>query len=163
MSEKAGKVIVICGSGKGKTNAAIGRGVRALAEGRTVTVIQFLKGRASKGLMRVLKKLEPEMKAFSFEQYEGKFLDLGEEEKKEELDNIRNGINFARKVLSTDSCDMLILDEILGLVDLGILSAGELCEMVRKKPEDMELVITGKVFPEELRPLADSVSYIESV
>lgn len=162
MSEKSGKVLVICGSGKGKTDAAVGRGVRALAENKTVTVIQFLKGRASASLMRVLKKLEPEMKTFSFEQYEGKFLDLGDEEKKEELENIRNGINFARKVLATDSCDMLILDEILGLVDLGILDVDELRKMIETKPEEMELVITGKVFPEGLKPLADSVSYIES-
>ena len=66
-------VTVVCGNGIGKTNAAIGKGITALADGKTVTLIQFLKGKANSDLMQVLKKLEPEMKAFSFEKYEGLF------------------------------------------------------------------------------------------
>lgn len=156
------KVFVICGSGAGKTNAAIGKGIKALADGKTVTLIQFLKGKANAGLMHVLKRLEPEMKAFSFETYEGLFENLTEDRKQEELVNLRNSLGFARKVLMTNGCDMLILDELLGLVDLGVLSTEDLEQLIRTKPEAMELVITGKVFPEAIKDEVDCVSQIES-
>lgn len=163
MGRCRGKVFVICGSGAGKTNAAIGKGIKSLAEGKTVTVIQFLKGKANEGLMSVLKKLEPEMKAFSFEKYEGLFENLSEEEKQEDLMNLKNGISFARKVMTTAGSDVLILDELLGLVDLGVLSTEELKRLIQAKSEEMELVITGKVFPAELKKDVDCISYIESM
>lgn len=156
-------VVVVCGNGIGKTNAAIGKGIKALAEEKTVTLIQFLKGKANQELMKVLKRLEPEMKAFSFEKYEGLFEDLPENEKKEEILNIRNGISFARKVMTTGGADMLILDEVLGLVDLGILSQDELRQLLAMRPEGMQLIITGKVFPEEMKDCVDLVSRIETV
>ena len=81
MAKRPG-VVVVCGNGIGKTNAAIGKGIKALAEEKTVTLIQFLKGKANQELMKVLKRLEPEMKAFSFEKYEGLFENLPENEKK---------------------------------------------------------------------------------
>ncbi len=156
-------VTVVCGNGIGKTNAAIGKGIKALADGKTVTLIQFLKGKANAQLMQVLKKLEPDMKAFSFEKYEGMFEDLPESEKKEEILNIRNGLSFARKVMTTGGADMLILDEVLGLVDLGILPQEELRQFILSRPEDMQLIITGKVFPEEMKDCVDLVSRIETV
>ena len=156
-------VTVVCGNGIGKTNAAIGKGIKALADGTTVTLIQFLKGKANSDLMQVLKKLEPEMKAFSFEKYEGLFENLPEEEKKEEILNIRNGLSFARKVMVTGGADVLILDEVLGLVDLGILPQDELRQLLAVRPEEMQLIITGKVFPEELKDCVDLVSRIETI
>ena len=156
-------VTVVCGNGIGKTNAAIGKGIKALADGKTVTLIQFLKGKANSDLMQVLKKLEPEMKAFSFEKYEGLFENLPEEEKKEEILNIRNGLSFARKVMVTGGADVLILDEVLGLVDRGILPQDELRQLLAVRPEEMQLIITGKVFPEELKDCVDLVSRIETI
>ena len=47
--------------------------------------------------------------------------------------NIRNGLNFARKVLTTDGCDVLILDEVLGLIDKGILTVEELKTLTRSR------------------------------
>ena len=118
---------------------------------------------ANQELMKVLKRLEPEMKAFSFEKYEGLFENLPENEKKEEILNIRNGISFARKVMTTGGADVLILDEVLGLVDLGILSQEELRQFIAMRPEEMQLIITGKVFPEEMKDCVDLVSRIETV
>ena len=162
MAKRPG-VVVVCGNGIGKTNAAIGKGIKALAEEKTVTLIQFLKGKANQELKKVLKRLEPEMKAFSFEKYEGLFENLPENEKKEEILNIRNGISFARKVMTTGGADVLILDEVLGLVDLGILSQEELRQFIAMRPEEMQLIITGKVFPEEMKDCVDLVSRIETV
>lgn len=162
MSGSEAKVMVICGGGSGKTSAAIGEGIKTLADGRTVTWIRFLKGRANESLMRVLKRLEPEMKAFSFETYDGVFTELSEEKKQEALVEIKNGIGFARKVMATESCDLLILDELLGLTNLGLLPVKELKQLIEARPSGMALVITGRVFPEELKENVDCVSCIES-
>lgn len=64
-----------------------------------------------------LKQLEPAFKVFRFEKQNEYYENLSEEGKKEELCNIQNGYNFAKKVLCTGECDMLILDEFLGVLD----------------------------------------------
>ena len=106
--------------GKGKTSSAIGKGIKNLGAGKSVNMIQFLKGSRENAVLDVLKKLEPDMKVFRFEKHMTKFSDLSDAEKEEELVNINNGKNFARKVLSTGSCDMLILNAILPGKDFSL-------------------------------------------
>lgn len=157
-----GKVIVIYGFGKGKTTAAVGNAIRMVADGKTVNIIQFLKGNREGAVLSVLEKLEPDLKVFRFEKHTEKFNDLDDAKKNEELLNIRNGLNFAKKVLSTESADVLVLDEILGLVDRGIMEGSELCEMIKSKPEEMDLIITGRVLNDDVRALADSITKLET-
>ena len=59
-----------------------------------------------------------DFKIFRFEKQDCCYAELTEEGKKEENINILNGVNFARKVIVTQECDFLLLDEILGLVDM---------------------------------------------
>ena len=114
---KKGKVHIIFGTGMGKTAMALGRGVSAAMHGRKVIMIQFLKGVLSHETADGLKQLEPAFKVFRFEKQNEYYENLSEEGKKEELCNIQNGYNFAKKVLCTGECDMLILDEFLGVLD----------------------------------------------
>ena len=76
---------------------------------------------------------------------------------------MRNGVNFAKKVLSTRDCDVLILDEILGLVDHGIIESEDIAKLLEARDEDVDIIMTGIVFPEELYPLVDRVTRIDSV
>jgi len=156
-----GNVIVIYGMGKGKTTSAIGKGIKSLADGKTVSMIQFLKGSREKAIFEVLSKLEPDMKVFRFEKHLEKFSMLSDKEKEEELGNIRNGLNFAQKVLSTQSCDVLILDEVLGLVDRDIITEEELVSIIRKKPDDMDLIVTGRKLCDGVRSLANEIYRID--
>lgn len=158
-----GTIQVICGAGKGKTTAALGMAVEALTKNRTVIMIQFLKGCSGSDSSDILKRLEPEMKVFRFEKCDGLFEDLPKERQEEEEKNIRNGLNFAKKVLSTGECDVLILDEILGLLDQKIVGAEELAKLLQSKVGDMEVVMTGKVFSQELKPYVDNVLEIDNV
>ena len=75
--------------------------------------------------------------------------------------NIRNGLNFARKVLTTGECDLLILDEILGLLDCEILTVDELIKILESKTDGMDVILTGKTFPKELEPYVDSIQEID--
>ena len=112
-----GLVKIYCGEGKGKSTSSLGRALVCAGEGKDVFIIQFLKGRQM-GALKLLERLEPEIKVFRFEKMDRYYEDLSEEEQKEENINIVNGLNFARKVLTIGECDVLILDEVLGLVDL---------------------------------------------
>ncbi|MDO5349901.1 MAG: cob(I)yrinic acid a,c-diamide adenosyltransferase [Lachnospiraceae bacterium] len=160
---KKGAVQVICGSGKGKTNAAIGRAISALAEHESVIMIQFMKGNQAAESKDVLARLEPELKVFRFEKSAGFFETLSQEQKAEEMMNIRNGLNFARKVMATGECDLLILDEILGIVDCGIITAEDLIHTLEARESEMSVVLTGKVFPKELERYVDHISMIQDL
>ena len=155
----SGSVQAYYGSGRGKSPAALGRALRAASEGRTVFIIQFLKGKDD-GQMEYFRRLEPEIKVFRFEKSEEYFNELSKEEQSEEIKNIKNGINFARKVLATGECDLLILDEVLGLVDCDVLEVEELKNLIAARSEDTELILTGWVLLDELRPYIDEIYHL---
>ena len=154
-----GSVQVYYGAGRGKSPAALGRAIRAAAEGKTVFIIQFLKGKSDEE-MEFLKRLEPEIKFFRFEKSEESFSELSEEEQLEEVKNIKNGINFAKKVLTTGECDLVILDEVLGLVDHGLIDAEELKTLIAARLDDTDLIMTGWVLSDELRPYIDEIYHL---
>ncbi len=154
-----GFVKIYCGEGKGKSTSSLGRALVCAGEGKEVFMIQFLKGRYT-GTLDYLKRLEPEVKVFRFEKMSRFYEELSEDEQREEELNIRNGVNFARKVVSIGECDVLILDEFLGLVDLGIIAVEDVIQIIRHKPEEMELILTGRNLPEALVDEADYISKI---
>lgn len=156
-----GNVEVYYGEGRGKSSAALGKAIHSVAEGKDVFIIQFLKGKSNQE-MEFLKRLEPEIKFFRFEKSQEHFKELSGQQKEEEARNIKNGINFARKVLSTGECDLLVLDEVLGLIDNGLIELSELKELILTRPEGMEVVLTGRVFQEGLRSLANEIYHIEA-
>lgn len=157
-----GQIMIICGEGKGKTSAALGRGIFGASKGKSVIIIQFLKGKGGEQV-DFIKRLEPEIKVFSFEKWDSDYQSLSLEEQQEEAVNIRNGLNFARKVMTTDGCDILILDEVLGLVDRRIITEEELKVLVEAKDESMELVLTGINMCDSLFPYADDVVRIDTL
>lgn len=156
-----GKVYIYGGTGHGKSPAAIGCGLIAAAKGAQVVIIQFLKG---KGLTEndYQRRLEPEIKLFRFEKSDGNFVELPEEKKQEEIQNIRNGIGFAKKVLTTGECDLLILDEVLGLVEKDIITEDDLKALLECRG-DTDVILTGITLNDEICVLADEVSKIETV
>ncbi|MBO4291874.1 MAG: cob(I)yrinic acid a,c-diamide adenosyltransferase [Lachnospiraceae bacterium] len=156
-----GSLTIFTGEGRGKTSAAIGRAIQAADEGKRVFIIQFLKGRGLRESSFV-SRLEPEIKLFCFEKSGESFEKLTPEQKKDECRNIKNGLNFARKVLSTGECDLLILDEVLGLVENQIITAQELLEMLDGREETC-VILTGIVLSDEICFQADEVSRIETI
>ena len=161
MDEK-GLIQIYCGPGKGKTSVAIGQAVRAVGHGKRAIVIQFLKGKATTQL-DYLSALEPDIRLFRFEKQDKYYEDLTEEEKQEENLNIRNGLNFARKVLITEECELLILDEILSALELGIVSEDEVIGLIEAKDDETELILTGTATTEALKDAADRVVSLEVI
>ncbi|MCD7765907.1 MAG: cob(I)yrinic acid a,c-diamide adenosyltransferase [Lachnospiraceae bacterium] len=156
MSER--KIHIFCGSGTGKTSAALGKGIREASAGKSVIVIQFLKEKNNETTADYFKRLEPEFRLFRFEKFPEDYESLTEKEREDECRNIKNGLNFARKVLVTAECDVLILDEILGLTDRGIVTVDELRTLIDAVGENTELYLTGTSRCEELWPYVDEVT-----
>lgn len=153
---------IFCGTGVGKTSAALGKGVREASEGKNVVLIQFLKERQSGESMDFFKRLEPEVKLFRFQKFPENYENLTDREKEDEIQNIKNGLNFAKKVLVTEECDVLILDEILGLTDKGIVSTEELRSVIESVGDSMELYLTGTSRCEALWPYVDEVTELST-
>lgn len=156
-----GLIYIYAGDGRGKSPAAIGRAVQAAAEGKHVVIIQFLKGKGRED-SDFLRRMEPEIKLFRFEKSDKNFEVLSEERKAEEVGNIRNGMNYARKVLATRECDLLILDEVLGLLEKGIVSVEDLKALLECRG-DVDIILTGIRLNYEICVLADEISKIETV
>ncbi|MCI8462112.1 MAG: cob(I)yrinic acid a,c-diamide adenosyltransferase [Lachnospiraceae bacterium] len=156
-----GLIYIYAGDGRGKSPAAIGRAVQAAAEGKSVMIIQFLKGKGL-GESDFVRRMEPEIRLFHFEKSGENFEQLSEEKKQEEIGNIRNGLNFAKKVLATGGCDLLILDEVLGLVERNIVTVEDVKAMLESR-EETSVILTGIKLRDEICVLADEVSKIETV
>ena len=155
-----GVVQIYSGEGHGKSAAALGRAIQVASSGKSVVIINFLKGIQNEEL---LKRLEPEIKIFRFEKSEEEFASLSEERQKEEIINIKNGLNFAKKVLTTGECSLLILDEVLGLVDNGIISVEDLKNIVDAKSDEVSIIMTGIHLKDGICEIADEISRIDAM
>jgi len=156
-----GRVAIFTGDGRGKSSAAIGRAIGAAAAGKSVVMIQFLKGKGL-GDSDFLRRMEPEIKIFGFEKSEGNFDELPEEKKKEEIRNLCNGINYAKKVLATGECDLLVLDEVLGVLEMGIISVDDFKCILENRGET-DIILTGITLTQEVGCLVDEIQRIETL
>lgn len=159
---KQGLIHIYSGDGHGKSPAALGKAVLSAAAGEQVVIIQFLKDKGVNDA-ELISRLEPEIKIFRFEKSDVNFDELSEEKKLEETINIKNGLNFAKKVLTTGECDLLILDEVLGLIDNGIISVDDLKNLLEARDGETDIIMTGISLNDELCLIADEVSRIETL
>ena len=156
-----GKITVFTGEGRGKTSAALGMALQGAVRGENVVIIQFLKGRGLED-SEYLHRLEPEIKLFRFEKCDAGDSERTPEQREEEIENIRNGLHFARKVLMTGECDILVLDEILGVVDNQFISVAELKELMSFRDET-KVILTGVTLIDEVCSFADEITEMKTV
>ena len=149
-----GKVLVYYGTGRGKSSAALGLAIRTAEKNETVGIIQFLKIQENQDF---LSRLEPEIKIFRFERSATPFEEMSDEDKQEEKKNIENAVNYARKALSTEEFDLLILDEVFGILEEGMVDISTILELIEARPLFTTLVLTGRNLPAEIRKKADEV------
>ena len=145
---------VYYGSGQGKSAAALGNAIRLASQGMKTTIIQFLKSEINSDYFE---KLEPEIRLFRFERSKEGFESLSDEQKQEEKLNILNGLNYAKKVLGTGECDLLVLDEILGVVDEGIVSEEDIMSALEGRSVNTSVILTGLNITPGIFEIADSV------
>lgn len=158
MKLKSGLIHIYTGEGKGKTTAAIGQGVRSAGNDLSVYMVQFLKS-SDTGELRVLEAIE-NFEVFRFERPRGFFWTLDESEKAELQADIDKAMYFIADVVKNFKCDVLILDEIMGAISNNLVSSEKLERILKSKPDQMEIILTGRNAPDNLIELADYVSSI---
>lgn len=149
-------VHVIYGEGYGKTAAAMGLAVKAVGAGQTVTIVQFLKGTDAD--YTSLNQYD-EINFFTFENSEKPFGELSEEERSAQREKAMNSFHYAKKVIDTGSSDVVILDEVLGLVDYHIIYVEDIEQLLAGNSE-VKLIMTGRNCPESIKEKASMLSHI---
>lgn len=157
--EKRGLVIVITGNGKGKTTSAFGQALRATGQGYRVCIIQFMKGRAYGEVLAVQKYLPTiQLIQFGLDSFV-----MRDNPAPVDIDLARQGFEKAKEIIQSGDFDMVILDEINVVLDFNLVPEAEILEMVKNKPPELDLVMTGRYASQALRDLADTVSEVGEV
>jgi cob(I)alamin adenosyltransferase len=154
-----GLVQVYTGAGKGKTSAAFGLVLRATGRGLRVCIVQFIKGGFDYGELYVIDRF-PEVKLRAFGR--GKFVSQKKPDK-EDIDLAQEGLKAAEDALATGEYDVVVLDEINVALDLNLIETKRVLQLIRNKPAQTELVLTGRNAPKEIVAAADLVTEMVEV
>ncbi|MEN6321844.1 MAG: cob(I)yrinic acid a,c-diamide adenosyltransferase [Syntrophaceae bacterium] len=154
-----GLVFVFTGNGKGKTTAAMGQALRAVGHGLKVLVIQFMKGKKY-GEVLAAEKYLPEITIYQCGL--DSFVMRGNPAPVD-VELAVQGLNIAKKALSSGEYNMVILDEINVALDFKLLSIDDVVEMIKNKAPSVDLILTGRYAPPEIIAVADTVSEVQEI
>lgn len=154
-----GRIHIYYGDGKGKTTAAVGQAVRAAGAGLQVLVFQFLKNNSSSE-RKILEQTENITCLPGREQI--KFVSQMNGDEKAELRHY-NTKALDEIVKFCSPFDMLVLDEVLCAVQLGVLSEEKLISFLEHKPRGLEIVMTGHEISARMLGLADYATEMRKV
>ena len=149
-----GCIQVYTGNGKGKTTAALGLAIRALGRGLRVCFFQFIKGGGPYGEQLLSGRLGPD---FTLVQT-GRPGWVNTKDITEDRRLAQAALQQAREALVSGVYDLFICDEINGAVGFGLIDLEQVLELMRVKPEKVELVLTGRNADEKVIEAADLVT-----
>ena len=157
MSETHGLVLVNTGNGKGKSTAAFGVAIRAIGQGLTVSIIQFIKGKWKSGELRAAERLGleclPMGKGFTWES-------TNIEEDKAMM---RQAWSVASEKILSGQYDLIILDEINYVLGYGYIPVDDVVRVLQSRPSHIHVILTGRNAPEEITSIADCVTEMRDV
>jgi cob(I)alamin adenosyltransferase len=159
---KQGYVQVYTGDGKGKTTAALGLGLRAAGGSFKVIMFQFLKG-AHSGELDSVPCLGDRFQIIRLAETKKFFGTMNDQEKAALKDQLQVELEQVRAVLAGNSCDVLILDEIMATIHGKLLTVADVCSLIDARPPGMELILTGRSAPEEIIAKADLVTEMRCI
>ncbi len=158
MKDFKGYLHVYTGNGKGKTTAAIGLAIRALGAGFKVFLGQFLKsGEYSE--IKTLHKFEPNIQIRQF----GKGCFIRGRPSSQDYRGARKGWNICLDALYSKEFDLLIFDELNLAIYFQLLDKAEVIRVLKNRPSQVEVVVTGRYAPEELIDVADLVTEMREI
>lgn len=151
-------VLVNTGDGKGKSTAAFGTAMRAVARGWKVAVIQFLKsGQWSVGEEKVGREMGIDWWALG----DGFTWDTESMEESEAV--ARAAWAQARETIAGGEYDMVVLDEVTYPINWGWVDLEEVVAVIQSRPEGVNLILTGRDAPHELVDIADTATEMKKV
>ena len=151
-------VLVNTGDGKGKTTAAMGTVLRALARGWRVCVVQFVKsGRWHSGEVRLLSELGAEWHTMG----DGFTWEVDDLDHSAEL--ARAAWQVARDAIVSGTFDLVLLDEVTYPINWGWIDQGEVITTIKGRPATVNVIITGRDAPPGVVEVADTVTEMRKV
>ncbi len=155
-----GYVQVYTGNGKGKTTAALGLTLRAVGAGLRVYIAQFLKGKDYSEIKCLTERFSDLVKVEQFGT--PRFVSTGNITE-EDYRLAREALERIREAMGSGEYDIVIMEEANVAAYLGLISTEDILGIIREKPENVELVITGRYAPEEVMEAADLVTEMREV
>ncbi len=153
-----GQIHIYTGNGKGKTTAALGLALRSAGAGHKVWIGQFAKG-TEQSEHTALKRFDDLVTIKLF----GKDSFILKEPDQEDIRCAKEGLAEASEILTLGEHRVVILDEACIAIHFNLITLEELLEVIEKKPEPVELIITGRNAPQKLIDAADLVTEMREV
>ncbi len=154
-----GLVQVYTGNGKGKTSAALGLALRAIGRDLRVYVIQFIKGGFDYGELHVVGNL-PNFTLKTFGR--GRFI-TSKPPEEEDVKLANEALKLAKETVHSGQYDIVILDEVNVAIHLKLINLQDVVEIINKKPEKVEVILTGRDAAETIIELADLVTEFREI
>jgi len=155
-----GLVQVYTGDGKGKTTAALGLAFRASGHGFRTYVIQFMKGQIVYGELRAAEKLAPLITIVQMGRPE--FVNRKNPDPID-IKMASDALARAKEIIGDGEYDIVVLDEVNVAMDFGLIRVSDVLELMKNKPSQVELVLTGRNAPPEIIKAADLVTEMRQV
>ena len=151
-----GVLILLRGNGKGKSSSAFGTLMRTLGHGKTGAVVQFVKGRIETGEFKFFKQFcavpwHVMGHGFTWET----------QNKQQDIAAAEQAWQVTQQLLQDNSLDMLVLDEMAYVFKYGYLPLEPVLAALQARPVNQTVIITGRVMPDALVELADTVSTVK--
>jgi cob(I)alamin adenosyltransferase len=163
-----GLVQVYTGNGKGKTTCALGAGLRAAGHGFDVLMICFMKAKVAErsGTQEInygeFKIVEPVSNFTIVPVGRETFVDKKNPDPVD-IAMAQEGLKMAQEALREHTCDVLILDEVNVAVEWNLISLEDQLSLMKIKPEDVELIMTGRYARQEVIDAADLVTEMKEI
>ena len=159
---KKGLVIVYTGGGKGKTSAALGLVLRAVGYNHKVCMVQFVKGSWHYGELDSAKRLAPEFEMITAGKGFVGILD-DKSPREDHVKAANDTLEISKEKIMSGKFDVVILDEINYALQLELLNLNDVIDLIKSKPSELDLVLTGNHAAKEVIELADLVTEMKEI
>lgn len=154
-TEERGVLILLKGNGKGKSSSAFGTMARCVGHGKKAAVIQFVKGRTETGEYKLFRD-----HALIDWHVMGHGFTWETQDKEQDIAVAKKAWQIAEALLQDDRYEMLVFDEMSYMFKYKYLELAPVVEALKNRPKNQNVMITGRVMPEGLEEIADTISSI---
>jgi len=157
-NQKKGLILVFTGGGKGKTTAALGTAMRAMGQGMSVAMVQFIKGAWKTGELKSAKKFGKKFDVFTM----GEGFTWNTQNFDRDVATAQKAWKKCCQLMHDKKHQLIILDEINYCMAYGFLKPKEVIKQLMKKPANKHVILTGNKAPKAILHISDLVTEMRS-